>query len=126
MAQGLLKVQGRIPLAQFWPKGEADADTTKVKVEVSEGAFRFREHPRADFRITHAFDKARVRGRVTKDIIDKKSQITIRLQGVDAPEFHYMPQAPKRRAIRPRSSARSFSNGIIGTVSTLPSRPQSP
>jgi hypothetical protein len=37
-----------------------------------------------------------VRGRVTKDIIDKKDRVTIRLQGVDAPELHYMPQAAKK------------------------------
>lgn len=44
MAQGFLKIQGRIPLEQFWPKGESDADTTNSKVEVGQGAFRFREH----------------------------------------------------------------------------------
>jgi hypothetical protein len=53
--------QARIPLEQFWPEGESDADTTKVKVEVGEDAFRFREHAGAEFRITHAFDKARQR-----------------------------------------------------------------
>jgi endonuclease YncB( thermonuclease family) len=96
MTQGLLRVLGRIPLEQFWPRGESDADTTKVKVEVAAGAFRFRPHPSAQFRITKAFNKARVRGRVSREIIDKKGRVTIRLQGVDAPELHYMPQAAKK------------------------------
>ncbi len=108
MAQGLLKVRGRIPLEQFWPQGESDADTTKVKVEVGEGAFRFREHPGADFHITKAFNKARVRGRVSKDIIDTKGRVTIRLQGVDAPELHYMPQAAKKKGEQTKQQRKVF------------------
>lgn len=108
MAQGLLKVQGRIPLGQFWPKGESDADTTKVKVEVGKGAFRFREHPGAESHITRAFDKVMVKGRVTKEIIDKKGRVTIRLQGVDAPELHYMPQAAKRKGEQTKQQRKVF------------------
>jgi endonuclease YncB( thermonuclease family) len=98
MAKGLLEIRGIIPIEQFWPGGESDADTTKIKVTVGEGAFRFREHPGAAFVVTHAFDKARVRGRISKEIIDKQGRVTIRLQGIDAPELHYMPQAAKKKA----------------------------
>jgi endonuclease YncB( thermonuclease family) len=95
MAHGLLEVRGTIAVEQFWPKGDSDADTTKVKVRVDHGAFRFREHPGAPLRETHAFDDARVIGRASKDIIDSKGRIVIRLQGIDAAELHYMPQAAK-------------------------------
>jgi endonuclease YncB( thermonuclease family) len=97
MAKGFLEVRGRIAIEQFWPEGESDADTTKIHVEVGEDSFRFKEHPGAEFHNTHAFDRARVRGRVTKPIINQKSRITIRLQGVDAPELHYMPQAANKK-----------------------------
>ncbi len=32
MYNGLLRVTGRISLDQFWPSGETDADTIRVKV----------------------------------------------------------------------------------------------
>jgi endonuclease YncB( thermonuclease family) len=105
---GLLEVVGRIPIEQFWPDGESDADTTKIKVEVGEGSFRFREHPGAPFRVTHAFDRARVKGRITKEIIDKKGRVTIRLQGVDAPELHYMPQAIKKAQEQTKEQRKLF------------------
>lgn len=40
MATGLLEVRGTIDLAQFWPTGESDADTTKVLLSVGPDAFR--------------------------------------------------------------------------------------
>jgi endonuclease YncB( thermonuclease family) len=108
MAKGLLEVRGRIALEQFWPDGEADADTTKVKVKVDDGAFRFQEFPGAPFQVTHAFENARVRGRVSKEIIDTKDRVTIRLQGVDAPELHYTPQAVKRASEQTRQQRALF------------------
>jgi hypothetical protein len=61
MMQGLLEVRGTIPLEQFWPEGESDADTTKVKVEVGVDSFRFRPHSGAQFQPTQAFEGAKVR-----------------------------------------------------------------
>lgn len=92
MASGRLEVEGSIDLAQFWPDGESDADTTKVKVAVGPGSFRFQPHPGAPFQVTHAFEGASVRGQAgSKPCIDKQGRVTIRLQGIDAPELHYTP-----------------------------------
>jgi endonuclease YncB( thermonuclease family) len=85
---GLLKIKGQIDVSQFWPTGSSDADTTKIKVTVDGNAFAFaadREH----FKTTHAFDNAFVRGASRKKLVDSQSRITVRLQGIDAPELHY-------------------------------------
>ncbi len=92
MATGLLVVEGTLDIQQFWPVGESDADTTKVVVDVQAGAFKFRAHPDAPFQVTHAFDEAMVKGKATKPAI-KNGKLTIRLQGIDAPELHYRPVA---------------------------------
>lgn len=96
MARGRLEVSGSIELAQFWPDGESDADTTKIKVAIGSTSFRFQAHPGASKVVTHAFDNATVKGRVTKDAIDKKGRITVRLQAIDAPELHYRPSPPRK------------------------------
>ena len=93
MPKGLLELSGTIDLTQFWPTTESDADTVKV-VAAGTNAFRFTVHPGAPSQITHAFEGATVRGKVSKLAIDK-DRVTIRLQGIDAPELHYRPTAPK-------------------------------
>ncbi|MGH9783901.1 MAG: thermonuclease family protein [Terriglobia bacterium] len=108
MAQGLLTVDGSIDLSQFWPQGEADADTTKILVRVSPGAFQFRPHATAPFQNTHAFDHAIVRGKVRKPCIDTGGRVTVRLQGIDAPELHYMPQAAKKKADQTKKQRERF------------------
>lgn len=100
MAQGRLEATGTIQLDQFWPKGKSDADTAKILIKPAASGFRFRPHSGASFRVTHAFDNAKVRGRVTKPPIDKKGRITVRLQGIDAPELHYRPQSLLKRKHR--------------------------
>lgn len=110
MATGCLEVKGTIDLAQFWPDGEADADTTKVKVQVGRNAFRFRPDDDSPFRVTHAFFGATVKGRVRKAPIDKHGRVTIRLQGIDAPELHYRPQAPKLDGKKPTPAQRKSFN----------------
>lgn len=97
MAAGLLEVEGSIDIAQFWPAGSSDADTSQMRVDVAAGAFRFRPHAGAAFHVTHAFDNARVKGAATYDVIHN-GKITIRLQGIDAPELHYRPTAAKKKA----------------------------
>ncbi len=86
---GLLKVKGRINIGQFWPNGESDADTTKVLVDVDQNAFTFQPKPTSKFTTTHVFRDATIIGKVRKKVIDKKNRITVRLQGIDAPELHY-------------------------------------
>src|SRR5262249_27169011 len=93
--QGLLEVSGTIDLNQFWPVGESDADTTKIIVQAE--AFRFRPHPGSALQVTHAFDDAMVRGSAgSKPAVDTKGRVTIRLQGIDAPELHYRPRFPTK------------------------------
>jgi endonuclease YncB( thermonuclease family) len=108
MPQGLLKVAGSIDLAQFWPQGESDADTTKILVSVGGNAFQFRPNAGAPFQVTHAFDQAKVRGKVTKPCIDNKNRVTVRLQGIDAPELHYMPQAAKKKTDQTKKQRERF------------------
>jgi endonuclease YncB( thermonuclease family) len=66
-------------------------------VDVAAGAFQFRPNPGAPLRVTHAFDNAKVKGTATYDII-KNGKVTVRLQGIDAPELHYRPAAQKKKA----------------------------
>jgi len=96
MPSGLLRVDGTFDVGQFWPTATSDADT--VKVTVGADAFSFRPHPGADFKVTHAFEGAKSKGQGTKIVIEK-GKVTIRLQGVDAPELHYqpMPVVPKAK-----------------------------
>lgn len=88
---GLLKVNGTIDVGQFWPLGSSDADTTKVVLKVGANAFRYQAHPGAPFVVTKVFAGAKVRGSVSKPPVDAQNRLTIRLQGIDAPELHYRP-----------------------------------
>lgn len=103
MTQGLLEVSGSIELGQFWPLGDSDADTTKIVLTTTTDSFRFRPFPGAPFRVTHAFENVTVGGRVRRRPIDDRGRLTIRLQGIDAPELHYQPAA----AISPKDRTRT-------------------
>ena len=59
---GVVKVRGTISIAQFWPEGSADADTTKFLVSVRHDSFSHSEDGR-NFRVTHVFNDARVVGK---------------------------------------------------------------
>jgi endonuclease YncB( thermonuclease family) len=107
-ATGLLEILGTIDLAQFWPTGLSDADTSKLKVTVGANSFRFRRSPADAFAVTHVFDDAIVRGKVTKPAIDKDSRVTIRLQGIDAPELHYRPSAERKKTLRSAEQQRLY------------------
>jgi endonuclease YncB( thermonuclease family) len=82
----ILTIRGTLALSQFWPAGLSDADTAHLKVEAvywqtKKGAKK-----------TRALEHAVVHGKVTKPAI-RKGKITVRLQGLDAPELHYRPSA---------------------------------
>jgi endonuclease YncB( thermonuclease family) len=85
---GLLRVKGKINISQFWPTGSSDADTTKIQVMVDGDSFSFAPD-RQNFKTTHAFENAFVKGTSKRKLIDAKSRITVRLQGIDATELHY-------------------------------------
>lgn len=105
---GLLRVKGTLDLNQFWPDGESDADTTKVIVQTDQNAFEFQPHPSATFAVTHAFNNATVKGKAKKPTIDKKGRITVRLQGIDAPELHYRPSPVPRNKILTATQRNTF------------------
>jgi endonuclease YncB( thermonuclease family) len=98
MAIGTLRVRGSIAVDQFWPMSTSDADTTKVKVLLSANGFEFEPTPGAGFTRTRAFDNAVVASSTGRIPPVKDNQITVRLQGVDAPELHYRPPAEKKKA----------------------------
>lgn len=97
MAAGLLEVTGTLDYSQYWPTATSDADTTKVQIAVTADSFRFRSAPGKSFRVTHAFENATVIGTTRKAPISDKGIVTVRLQGIDAPELHYRPQAALKR-----------------------------
>src|SRR5262245_57677079 len=106
MYSGLLIVNGTIPLNQFWPSGESDGDTVKVKLS-GQDAFQFSPTgDRAELRTTHVFEHATVKGSAKKSPIDKQNRVTIRLQGIDATELHYQPAPiPKGTSVTPEVKA---------------------
>jgi endonuclease YncB( thermonuclease family) len=78
---GTLIANGTIDLTQFWPNGESDGDTTHVVVE----SFTFEGEK------TDVFEGAVVHGRGKPKEVVRKNAITVRWQGIDAPELHYNP-----------------------------------
>ena len=116
MATGLLEVTGTIDLDQFWPSGTSDADTTKLLVAVDQDAFRFRPAPSEPFKVTHVFDDAIVIGETRKPAIDSQHRVTIRLQGIDAPELHYTPQAVLSRKEQTDEQHQLYLSGTCNVV----------
>ncbi len=89
---GILRIEGKIKLNQFWPGGKSDADTTKILLNVQADSFSFKPEGANDFLPTNAFVDALAKGegqRPSPVIKKKTGTITIRLQGIDAPELHY-------------------------------------
>lgn len=108
MMQGLLELKGTIDLNQFWPTKESDGDTVHV-VPSGGNAFQFRPSANAPFKVTHAFDNAVIKGKVSRPAI-KSGSVTIRLQGIDAPELHYRPQVPTLNKKKPTPAQKTKFN----------------
>jgi endonuclease YncB( thermonuclease family) len=97
----LIKFYGLIDLSQFWPNsvevngktiyGQSDANTIKVLIDKKQG-FLVKRHPYASCEKTRVFNNVFISGRARKTPIDTKGQVTVRLQGIDAPELHYKPK----------------------------------
>jgi endonuclease YncB( thermonuclease family) len=91
---GTLQIKGTISLNQFWPTSSSDADTTKIKLFVDANSFLYRPDGSSNFKKTSVFDDAVAKGQGSGPVIntskkDGAKTITVRLQGVDAPELHY-------------------------------------
>ncbi|MBS1933404.1 MAG: thermonuclease family protein [Bacteroidetes bacterium] len=108
---GLLTFNGTIDLTQFWPENikagntlDSDADTVKVKVDMATIIFT---SAAGKIKKTKALNNAgfwtnekKSDGTTVKKfkpVINSKSLVTMRLQGIDAPELHYMTGTPLYR-----------------------------
>jgi endonuclease YncB( thermonuclease family) len=106
MSNGKLVFSGEIDLTQFWPedikKGNrsvSDGDTVKVKIDKKSGVF---VTPGGQSKkVTFINDAGFFHNVKKKDgtqvlnfkpVVDAQGQIDVRLQGIDAPELHYMTQ----------------------------------
>jgi len=94
---GLLIVSGTLRAAQFWPGGRSDADTATVELAPRGDPFVFVDDT-GQRRPTQVFDGAEAIGKHGRKAVIKQSKggtvrsVTIRFQGIDAPELHYQPQ----------------------------------
>ena len=84
--------------SQFWPatKGSrsSDADTVHMKVD-PQTSFLFASSPATTPKTTTKFVDAHVFDHGKKNVITSKSEIKIRLQGLDAPELHFPITVPR-------------------------------
>jgi endonuclease YncB( thermonuclease family) len=96
---GKLMIDGTVDLSQFWPIGESDADTTKIVLTVLPSAAQYQPTDGVP-RPTTKFDDACVKSFGQFKPIIKNRKITVRLQGVDAPELHYQPQSMKGKSYK--------------------------
>jgi endonuclease YncB( thermonuclease family) len=90
----LVRVKGQIDLSAYWPSGATDADTTTVELIVGDRSIQYSTDGGRTFKPTRAFEGATVKKKLV--VRDRKRVgdrvVTIRLQGIDAPELHYRPQ----------------------------------
>jgi endonuclease YncB( thermonuclease family) len=85
---GTLTIYGLLEQNQLWPRARGDADTLKVSLAGIDRPCRFKlDGKRAA--VTNVFDTAVVRGQFGSTPVVKTNAVTIRLQGIDAPELHY-------------------------------------
>ena len=107
-----LTIHGTLDVAQFWPRGNSDADTAKVSLDGIVRPFRFKRDGQKEI-VTHVFDAATVRGAVGATSVVKNGAIDVRLQAIDAPELHYKPQ--KYRQAFGESAAAALGALVAGT-----------
>jgi endonuclease YncB( thermonuclease family) len=90
--RGLLTVVGSLDIGQFWPASKgtssSDGDTVHLKVNPA-SSFVFSSSPSVPPKTTQAFVGGIVNDHgQTKKVITSKSEIKVRLQGIDTPELH--------------------------------------
>jgi endonuclease YncB( thermonuclease family) len=91
--KGLLTVVGTLDISQFWPASKgtnsSDGDTIHLKVNPS-SSFVYSSSPGATPKSAAVFIGTTVNDHgKPKKVITAKSEIKIRLQGVDTPELHF-------------------------------------
>src|SRR5262249_38925265 len=122
MMTGPPEVKGGVDLWQFLPRGEPGGDTRHVTL--SPGAVRFRASPPPSTMTPHGFEHPV--GAPKKPLIHN-GRVTIRLQGIDAPELHYSTQLKRTENFRQyqgETSAMELAQGLrgTGTSTILPCR----
>src|SRR5206468_288876 len=90
---GVLTIKGTLDTKQFWPDGKSDADTSKILVTVDPAAMVYRKTPGAKGKNVFKVYSAAFSDKQLKKPVVKKGVITVRLQGIDAPELHVRPQS---------------------------------
>lgn len=90
----LLTLRGHIDVRTVWPDGASDADTLRLFVDPSTTWATLRKN--GVTRPVKGLDRAVVHGSVVRPVLSPTKAITIRLQGVDAPELHYRAPSPPR------------------------------
>lgn len=93
MNHGQIDNRRTLDLAQFWPEGGSDADTTKLVIDVSgvEEPIHYQPFPTAPANATNVYDEAVVRPFGASKRVINAGKLTVRLQGLDAPELHVQP-----------------------------------
>jgi hypothetical protein len=99
---GTLEVQGTLDPNQFSPSGTSDGDIAQVRVkrvDTFEG------------KVTHAFERAEVRGRVQTPAIDAQGGMTVRLQISTRPSSTTCRRGP---AARPKPKGKTLTSASCG------------
>jgi endonuclease YncB( thermonuclease family) len=92
---GHIEIKGNINIHQFWPVGRSDADTTKINLKLNEDSFLFFPGGSAKPVKTKVFLNGKVKPASGQSVNPVKyagtarQYITLRLEGIDAPELHY-------------------------------------
>jgi endonuclease YncB( thermonuclease family) len=88
--EGMVEIHGPLNFDQFYYQN-ADSDADTVKIEVKADSVRYRPNEDALWKENlRVFDDAYVKD--TKVVRKRNRTITVRLQGIDAPELHYEAQ----------------------------------
>jgi len=112
---GRLIIDGTLDLSQFWPVGESDADTTKLVIDVGDMAtpIHYQPFPTAPANATHIYDDAVVRPFGANERVIKNGKLTVRLQGLDAPELHVQPSSLKKVKWKGKALGSLAGTGLI-------------
>jgi len=105
---GVLTIKGTLDIKQFWADGKSDADTSKILVAVDPAAMVYRKTPGSAAKNVFKVYSAAFSDNKLKKPVVKKGIITVRLQGIDAPELHVRPQSDRKLG----SLAKSKNNNV--------------
>src|SRR5690348_15150900 len=99
---GLLIISGVLSVKQFWPGGRSDADTATLELRANKPFVLVNNV--GTRKSTSVFDNAESVGKFGAKPVIKATKsgvrhVTIRLQGLDAPELHYQPEVKAPRGI---------------------------